>query len=126
MIWDDAKLTVTPHSEIGWQEDDSERIAEEDQRGHGRRWTWKRVQGAWRRGAGRSEREADGEHEQRWAGAGAGNTAAGGGQERGASRSTGEQGSRGAGACSITQYHVFCTLQYQTIFDDKKYLWSPI
>ncbi|KAJ7802517.1 hypothetical protein B0H14DRAFT_2614241 [Mycena olivaceomarginata] len=29
-------------------------------------------------------------------------------------------------AGSIVQYHVFYTTQYQTIFDDKKYLWSPI
>ncbi|KAJ7699695.1 hypothetical protein B0H14DRAFT_3174019 [Mycena olivaceomarginata] len=69
------------------------------------------VQGAWRRGASRSEREAEGEREQWWAGAGAGErgSGGGGGQERGASRSAGEQ--ERSGAASIMQYlSHFCTV----------------
>ncbi|KAJ7720894.1 hypothetical protein B0H14DRAFT_3170398 [Mycena olivaceomarginata] len=58
----------------------------------------------------------------RVAGAGAGIAASGGGGRsvgKAGVRGSRKQECRGAGARSITQYRVFCTLQYQTIFDNK-------
>ncbi|KAJ7822338.1 hypothetical protein B0H14DRAFT_3146403 [Mycena olivaceomarginata] len=97
-----------------------------------------KAEGAGRGGAGSREQRGEqergdrwsAEHEARAAGVGVGGGCRCGrsdGGRAGARRRAGVRGEQErCRAASITQYRVFCTLQYQTILDDKNYLWSPI